>query len=84
MADVTRFAIDLVRHVVPVAESEHALYLSDGRVVTFDSYEGTVTRVVRMPTNDDLKAAEQRTDEERKKAPKRGMSLPTSEREHRI
>ncbi|HEY2067249.1 MAG TPA: hypothetical protein VGG84_14945 [Gemmatimonadaceae bacterium] len=76
MADVTRLDIDLVRHVVPVSESEHALYLSDGRVVTFDSYEGTVTRVVHLPTNEELSAAEQRTEQERKTPPRRGTGVP--------
>jgi uncharacterized protein YccT (UPF0319 family) len=77
MADGTRFDIDLVRFIVPVSESEHALYLSDGRVVTFDSYEGTITRVVRMPTNDELKAAEQKTELDRKTPPKRSGALPS-------
>lgn len=77
MADVTRFDIDLVRHIVPVSESEHALYLSDGRVVTFDSYEGTVTRVVRMPTNEELRAAEQRTEQDKSAPPKRNSAVPS-------
>ena len=77
MADGTRLDIDLVRHIVPVSESEHALYLADGRVVTFDSYEGAVSRVVRMPTNDELKAAEQRTEQEKKTGPKRNTAVPS-------
>ena len=77
MPDVTRFDIDLIRHIVPVSESEHALYLSDGRVVTFDSYEGSVTRVVRLPTTDELKAAEQRTEQDKKAPPRRNSAVPS-------